>query len=298
MAVASGTANSVGDLMRRVAQFLTTAGNFTAGNEWQLMRPAVIDSGTTEVILKGVGDGKDEIYVGMKIKDQGDEQQNILLNGFAGYDEHLEWYEQPGSIYQEKLPCIPLAKDVNLDYWLTANSSRFTLTVQMSNQYESAYVGFMKPIAIERQYPYPLVIGGSAYDGISWSNHGDGHSAYFTPFMQGGYSALCLRRPDGVWEYGGENLTTWPNNTAPVDTFTVYNKDEVEPTPEDHMLYPIMLYEKVPTGMLGELDGVYWIGNRADLAAKDNVIYNGVTYKVFNNIYRREDDAYHVVEWR
>jgi len=297
MAVTSGTVNSVAELLQAVASFLTTADNFS-GNEWQLMQPAVIDSSTKEVILKGVGDGKDEIYVGMQIKNQGEDQQNILLNGFAGYDANLEWYEQPGSIYQDCLPCIPLAKDVNLDYWLTASSSRFTLTVQMSNQYESAYLGFMKPIAIERQYTYPLVVGGSAYDGVIWNNHGDAHSAYFKPYMNGGYSALCIRRPDGVWEYGGNNLTTWPNNTSPMDTFTVYHKGESEPTPEDHMLYPIILYEKSPTGMLGELDGVYWIGNRTDLAAKDNVIYNGITYKVFNNIYGRADDAYHVIEWK
>lgn len=307
MAVLNSTANSVQELFRELAQFLINPANFSAGNAWQLMRPGVVDSTTTEVILKGVGDGEDEIYVGMKIKNISDSQQNILLNGFCGYDPHLEWYEQPGSIYKDVLPCIPLAKDVAMTYWFTANTSRFTVTVMMSNQYESAYVGFMKPVAIERQYPYPLVIGGSAQDGITWSDHSANHSAYFDPKAgSGGYSALCVRRPDGVWKYGGNDkstgrgsyLQTWPNNTSPVDTFTVYVKDEQIPQPEDHMLFPILIYEPSPTGILGQLDGVYWIGNRADLAARDNVIYNGVTYKVFNNVYNRDDDAYHVIEWR
>lgn len=313
MAVLNSTANSVPELFQELATFLTTPANFSSGNEWQLLRPSVIDSNTKEVILKGVGDdGEDEIYVGMKIKDVTDgqgvvTQQNILLNGFCGYDPHLEWYEQPGAIYKEVLPCIPLAPNVAMTYWFTANSSRFTVTVMMSNQYESAYVGFMKPVAIERQYPYPLVIGGSAQDGITWSDHGTSHSAFFDPKAgSAGYSALCVRRPDGVWKYGGNDkstgrgayLQTWPNNTSPVDVFTVYNKDEEYPQPEDHVLYPILIYESSPTGIFGQLDGVYWIGNRADLAARDNVIYNGVTYKVFNNVHNRADDAYHVIEWR
>jgi hypothetical protein len=49
--------------------------------------------------------------------------------------------------------------------------------------------------------------------------------------------------------------------------------------------------------MLGVLDGLYWIGGRADLSVKDNVIYQDKTYKIFNNIFRREDDQYHVIEW-
>lgn len=163
MAILNSTATTVKQLLQDVAKFLTDAANFSAGNAWQLMRPAVIDASTTEVILKGIGDGKDEIYIGMKIKAQGTDQENILLNGFAGYDANLEWFEQPGSIYQDALPCVPLAKDVLMTYWITANTSRITLHVEMSNHYEAAYLGFFKPVAIERQYPYPMLIGGSAY---------------------------------------------------------------------------------------------------------------------------------------
>lgn len=299
MATKQGTVNSVRELLQAVTLFLIDASNFS-GQSWKLMSPAAVDANTREVILKGVGDGADEIYIGMQIVDQGDAQQNLRLNGFAGYDPHLEWYEQPGSIYTDKLPVIPLARDVNMDYWLTANTSRITLTVQMSNQYETAYLGFIKPFAIERQYPYPLLIGGSAYEGEVWSNHGNSHSSHIAPVLSNGGSALCLRRPDGVWAYGANdgNLAVWPTDVKPVDTFTIYNKGETQPDPEDHMLYPMMIYEKKPTDMFGQLDGVYWVGNRADLAAKDIVIYRGVTYIVFNNIYGRGDDSYFVIEWR
>ena len=354
MAVLNSTATTVKQMLQDITTFLTDAANFTAGNEWQLMRPAAITTSTTEVILKSIGDGQDEIYIGMKIKAQGTDQENILLNGFAGYDANLEWYEQPGSIYQDGLPCIPLAKDTFMTYWVTANTSRVTIHVEMSNHYEAAYLGFFKPVAIERQYPYPMLIGGSTYDGVTWNSKGNEHSLYMNPHLSdGGFSAMCVRRPDGVWRYGGGTLLTWPQQTAPVDTFTVYEKNSTEATLEDHMLYPIMLYETEPLyslvkawksgiqysagglvthnallyvceythtagdfvtnrnagywkevegaqnvdGVIGELDGIYWLGNRADLAVKDNVIYRDKTYKIFNNSFRRDDDQYHCVEW-
>jgi hypothetical protein len=48
---------------------------------------------------------------------------------------------------------------------------------------------------------------------------------------------------------------------------------------------------------LAQFDGVYWIGNREDLAAKDSIIYNNKTYKVFNNVDRRDNDSYFAIEW-
>lgn len=297
MAVLTGTATTVTQLLQDITAFLIDPANFPGTNAWELVSPGVLDASTVEVILKGVGDGSDEIYVGMQLQSQGADQENILLNGFAGYDPGLQWYEQPGAISLSKLPCVPLAKDTLMTYWLAANTQRFMFQVEMSNQYEGAYLGFMNPIAIERQYPYPLVIGGSAYEGMPWANHGEAHSLYINPVLSSGVSSLCIRRPDGDWRYGGNNLSVWPTDTAPADTFTIYKKSGDTNPMEDNMLYPVILYETNPVGMLGELDGIYWVGNRCDLAAKDNVVYKDVTYKVFNNVYNRADDAYHVMKW-
>ena len=95
------TATTVKEMLQDITAFLIDDANFTAGNAWKLLRPAAVTEDTTEVILCGVGDGKDEIYIGMKIKDADGGQENFLLNGFCGYDEHLEWFEQPGAIYRE-----------------------------------------------------------------------------------------------------------------------------------------------------------------------------------------------------
>lgn len=313
MAMHSGQVTSAGQLLREAAAFLIDPGNFGNKTAWALMSPAALTASTTEVILKGTGDGEDEIYVGMRLDPAVNGQQDISLNGYAGYDPALKWWEQPGAIHWweedgsgaawgPKLPVLALAADVTMNYWLSADSYHFTLTVELSNQYETMYLGFMKPVAIDRQYPYPLVVGGGAPAGTAWAAHAAPHIAYLGADGERGVPSLVVRRPDGVWEAGGDVLRVWPSNAHPVDTFPVYNKDAREISIEDHMLYPFMLYEhnrsaNEPTGWLGELRGVHWLGNRADLATLDVVMHEGVPHKVFNNVYDRADDAYYCVQW-
>ncbi|TWH48557.1 hypothetical protein [Sporomusa sp. KB1] len=326
MAVLESTANNTLELVKKIVAFLTDPNNFGYGNQWQLLRPAtgIAADIVDEVILKGVGDGQDEIYVGMKVKPnaKSEGQIDIVLNGFAGFDPYLAWYEQPGAIPHPKLPTIPLVGDVRTTFWLSANTSRFILVVQMSTQYESAYVGFLKPVAVERQYPYPLAIGGSYIEDGKWDNTGPGHSCFLNPGSGvygglGGFGAvytddanenttsLRLRRPDGVWCSAlnktlsdkaamFEKLCVWPQNTEPTNVLTVLDNSL---TVENVIMFPCLLYETFPPGIVGQFDGVYFIGNREDLAVKDVIIHNGQPYKVFNNVFRRDNDEYFVVQW-
>ena len=301
MATYNGTANSVLELLKGVVTFLTDTANFDVGKVWTLMFPALSSDIDTvqEVILKGVGDGEDEIYVGMKIVTAASGGTvEILLNGYAGYDTGLGWREQPGAITQAKLPSIPLVVNTLMTYWVSANSSRFIIVVELSTQYESAYLGLMKPIAIENQYPYPLVIGGSYFEGGLWTNTGTDHSSFICPGTTTANTSLRVRRPDGVWRVGVNDelgsLCVWPTNIAPTRTLTVL--DDVL-TLENVIMYPLYLYESDPVGLIGQFDGIYWLGNREDLSAKDGIVYNDKVYKVFANVQRRAEDSYFAIEW-
>lgn len=299
MAIYNGTANSVLELLQGVISFLTDPANFGTGMAWTLVSP--VSSGeipaTKEVILKGVGDGEDEIYIGFKLNELSTGQIDIILNGYAGFDPGLTWREQPGGISQSLLPTIPLVRDTFMTYWVSANSSRVILVVELSTQYEAAYLGLMKPVGIENQYPYPLVIGGSATEGVIWTSTGTDHSAFICPGT-GAFTSLRIRRPDGSWRQGKNetlgNLCVWPTNVSPVNTLTVFD-DEL--TLENVIMYPFLLYENDPVGLIGELDGIHWIGNREDIAAKDSIVYDDKTYKVFNNVHRRENDSYFAIQW-
>ncbi|MDU2064709.1 MAG: hypothetical protein E6713_07675 [Sporomusaceae bacterium] len=317
MATMTGTARKPLQLLKDIVAFLIDSGNFGAGNPWQLLRPATVDAIIDEVILKGVGDGHDSIFVGMKLQKGADEGQiDLLLNGFAGFDANLDWREQPGAIPHKKLPILPLVEDVFTTYWLTANTSRFIIVTEMSTQYECCYLGFATPVAISRQYPYPLLIGGSYVEGSRWTSYTDGHSAFTHPGSDtygglGGYrdlptytpndgdTTLRMRRPDGTWRAAlnktpFEFLGVWPTNVKPANTLTVY--DQVL-TIENVIQYPFLLHEMHPNGIVAQMDGVRWVGNREDLAAKDNIVLNDKVYKVFYNVFRRENDQYFAIEW-
>lgn len=323
MAISEFVVNSSLELVKTVITFLTDPANFGAGNQWVLMKPATIDEITTEVILKSVGDGQDEIYTGIRLE-QGalPEQVDLVFNGYAGYDTGLEWIEQPGAINHQYLPTLPLVEGTRISCWLTANSSRFMLIVQMSTQYECCYIGFMKAVAVQRQYPYPLVIGGSYIQGRPWSNQTPGHSGFMNPGSDsygglGLYGAtnvdsaymdtttLRLRRPDGTWRSAlnksssdqathFEKLCVWPQNTEPTNVLTVLDNSL---TIENVIMFPCLLYETHPEGVVGQLDGIYFIGNREDLASKDTIIHDGKPYKVFSNVFRRDNDEYYAIEW-
>lgn len=306
MATYNGTANSVLELLKGVVTFLTDTANFGTGNAWRLVRPSTVNEITDEVILQGVGDGQDDIYIGFQLKQLASGQINIVLNGFAGYDSGLTWREQPGGINHTTLPVIPLVANTFMTYWVSANTKRIIIVVELSTQYESAYIGLMNPVAIERQYPYPLVVGGSHYEGGLWTDTSWSHSYFANPGGSANASSLRIRRPDGDWRvglnYNGSALAplapsllgVWPTNVAPIRTLTVY--DEVL-TLENVIMYPFLLYETSPVGLIGQLDGVYWIGNREDLATKDSVSYGGKIYKIFSNVHRRDNDSYFAIEW-
>ena len=326
MAAIELVATNTLELLKGTVSFLTNAANFGTGNEWTLMRPATVGDITDEAILKGVGDGQDEIYIGFKLQaGAGTEQKDILLNGFAGFDEYLAWEEQPGAINHEKLPTLPLTENTRIVYWISANTSRVIIVAQLSTQYESAYLGFIKPVAVERQYPYPMAIGGSYIEGSNWANQTPGHSCFVNPgsdtFAGLGNlatsvvdspteqtSSLRLRRPDGSWRSAinkinknnvetathFEHLSVWPQNTEPTNVLTVLDSTM---TIENIIMFPCLLYETYPAGVVGQFDGVYFVGNREDLSSKDIIIHDSKPYMVFSNVFRRENDEYFVIEW-
>lgn len=301
------------EIITKTLEFLTDVEQMGAGNEWKLKYPATIEQFTNKCIIMGQGDGSDEIYVGIELK-TGSSQVDIRFNGFAGFDDALKWEEQPGVIYHETLPIIPLAPEAKYFCWLTATSRRFILVVQESTQYEAAYCGFMTPVAVERQYPYPLVIAGSAVDGVSWNSYGDSHSIFLHPNGKSTReSCMRLRRSDGTWEsaYSTSSnqttaqLTVWPQNTHPLNILTALD-DEL--TVENVVMFPELLYEcgqgpnvKVigpdPIGIVGQLEGIYFVGNREDISAKDTIMYNNLPYLVFSNVDKRENDQYYCIEW-
>ena len=130
---------------------------------------------TSYCIWEGIGDGNDKIYIQARIPD-GD-NRTIYLDGLAGYDPLLYYFEQPGSIQQTLFsdgedevdqPIFTVTGDERFYYWIYANTYRIVGVARMSIVYESFHMGFLNPVASERQYPYPMYVcgNGSAKGGL------------------------------------------------------------------------------------------------------------------------------------
>lgn len=327
MACKEITADTPRELLKAVVSFVTDPSQFTDALNWDLVSLGSVDeldykvdaNGNKEcadsVVIRGKGEGDDEIYVGFNLKELDDGSTELELNGFAGYDAGLEWAEQPGNIYHDTYPIIPLPNINRFKAWVSANTSRIILVVQLSSQYEPAYLGLMKPTSVQRQYPYPMMIGGSCVSGIKWDNTSAEHSCFISPSgINKNKTSLRLRRSDGVWECGyntetnqlNGRLVVWPQCVSPTQVLTVLD-DAL--SIENVIMFPELLYEcgelwendetsiSDPTGIIGQMDGVYFIGNREDTSAKDVIMHDGHSYMVFANIRGRANDSYFCIEW-
>lgn len=226
-------------------------------------------------------DGTSQILVGIHpFQNAGTGWYNWRLNGFTAFDASLDFFNQPGSIRNSTPygPELPLS-NASLGYWFVANGRRVAIVVKSGSVYGAAYLGLIHPYASPGQWPYPLFVGGSLYfdvpngEPVSTSTLrlvGNAHSRHttfalpFVPLVTGNdfstASSARLRKPDGTWmtfmarsdfytplAQGGVG-TTWPH---------AYGFTGLKPNLDGkYPLFPIILCERTPDNMYGQLDGI------------------------------------------
>ena len=303
MAYTSGEASTLYDVFEALDTLLLGIGwvqhdtKYTTGSTPRLC----------QCIWEGKGDGSDRIYIQGKMDDK--TFKRIAFDGCAGYDEHLEFWEQPGSIQQwlkveedttnPKQPVLTATYNEKFYYWIFADTYRFVIVCRMSIVYESCYVGFINPIASERQYPYPMYVAGNGtMDGGIWPDNKQG--SFVFPKDGSGY----LRRADGTWR---EFLASFPNPDAdsqgtlfPYDahnTQLIPNYKEQDAINQDNfLLIPIMLHTSNPTDVNGILRGCYWVSGTRDIDAERVFTFNGVSYIAFDTKQARGNNTYFCVK--
>lgn len=296
MAWTSGTATDYRDLLHKLKQFVTTD-MLPAGERWTALRWDEQPT-TQELILKGPGlAGVDEIYVGIRSFENASEGWHFWdLQGFAGYNSANDFYTQPGAI--TTWPPGMALWNAPISYWFVANGRRIVVVAKVSTVYEAAYLGFIKPYALPNQYPYPLLIGGSATGerGRSYSITNPNHRHFVDPgeHSQNNANTACmLRNPAGVWKAfqnvyysSGEPPYNSPRQVWP----TIYNNlGIVREAPDgSYPLLPIVLTEyasSMDMNLFGELDGCYWVSGFNN-AAENLISIGGVDHLVVQNVYR------------
>lgn len=257
-------------------------------------------------IWEGVGDGNDKIYIQCRVDTN--TNARMFLDSCAGYDEHLYFWEQPGSIQQwEKRdkeshivlqPAYTVTVNEKFNYWIFADTYRAIIVTRMSIVYESMYLGFINPIASERQFPYPMYVAGNGTSlGGTWPSNSQG--SFVFPNNGSGY----LRRADGTWRkfdfdqsFSYTSIgTLFPYNTKNQALIPNY-KEEDSIEQNNFLLIPVMLQTNNPVDVNGILRGVYWISGTRDIDAERILSYNGEQYMVFDTKKIRGDNSYFCIK--
>lgn len=260
----------------------------------QCQRDTIIYEGSTRtrhVIWEGVGDGTDRIYIQARVPD--DNNTDLYLDSMVGFDSDLEWWEQPGSIQQwlksaegseVPMPMFTVTGESRFKLWLFADTYHVVgVAVFADVVFESFYVGFINPIASERQYPYPMYVGGNSHVGDNpWPANTTG--SFIFPADNSGW----IRRADGVWR---ALQTTVPDpDPDSVGTVFPYNSHNTSlisnyaginaMTRDNFLLIPVMLQTNGPVDVCGVLRDVFWITGRQDIGAGEIVEYNDEQYLI------------------
>ena len=262
----------------------------------------------SEVIWKGIGGGSDIIYLHVYTTDA----KTMVLDSMVGYDALLMNWEQPGSIMQQNqvwlkkgkslteytLPVFSIVENEKFSYWVFVNNYRAIVVSKLSTYYESMYMGFINPIAVERQYPYPMYVCGNGRTGQVWPNTQSG--SFVFPTGGSGW----LRRVSGDWRKfectesalnpRGDG-TVFPENAGNKKLVPNYTKDDADST-DNFILIPIILQTFNPVDMCGIMQDVCWISGTRDVSSEQLLTFNGDSYMIFDTKDNRTENSYYAIK--
>ena len=282
----------------------------TEGVEWTLE----VDEGFPDhssiadvvKILKGKGtSGTDEIYVALRAySSSGGDYYNILVAGMTGYMTGPRQFVN-GSTYT----CMPLWGSVTqpapLKYWISVKARRVAVSVKVNLTYVNMYFGLLIPYATPSEYPYPLVIAaGTATGTQQYSDQVHHFDSFSCPKSSSSVpsatnSSMKYLTPAGDWRGVANYYASGTNEYA-----TSASSDHITPTQSGGLagrsnsvlfdsengsrdLYPLVLGSSV-VGVLGELEGCYWVTGAGSVSAEDYLTVGGDVYDIFQNVYRQE----------
>jgi hypothetical protein len=275
-----------------------TQGQMSAyGKAWLEKRWTIGDS--YELVLQGPGDdGLQQILVGIQTYyNVASDYYNWELQGYTGFQSGASFQAQPGAIPSVTTYSMPKVYLWNaaIPYWLTCDGSHIVMVAKVSTVYVSMYLGFCDAMGTPGQYPYPLVVAGSAGGADSpprWSSQYYDVSGFNDPRNNGSYFySFLLRLPNGNWQpfynwsdgSASAHFNVWPygriGNMIP-DLGT-----ERESLDGSVPLMRLLLTDQTNKNVYGALRTAYWIPGFGQ-SSENTITVGGDTYWVFQNTYR------------
>jgi hypothetical protein len=295
-------------------EFLITDGSadFIVGDDWSIgvtagglgaQAWAINRREQDKVFLQGPGlSGSDEIYVSIKTYfDAGLDYYNWALRGADGYHATADDAGQSNASPERYMP----AWNSPISYVFRASGRFFIVIAKISTTYHGIYAGLGLPNATPTQYPYPMIVGGSASVATNrWSVVGNTNRMFFSP----GLGSLALRDANGEWlEFKNEDeiINTYNKFTHPYCSrnlsrgMSIWAK--IRNDPNDVVCgYRIKLLscgvvDPAYKGDLAVLDGCVAVVGFNN--ASENIVdIDGVDHYVVQNVYRVGNKDYFAVE--
>jgi len=141
---------------------------------WRAMS---LEDGTFEknMVLKGVGGGSDEIYVGFRTYlDAGQSISNWEVAGFTGHTAANTWVNQPGiskgrhDVTNDTGSFLAIGNsaspEANVTAWIWCSTTHIKVVVKNGTTYVGMFTGWLDRYGTAAEFPYPLYIHGSSSD--------------------------------------------------------------------------------------------------------------------------------------
>lgn len=297
---------------------------WTAGN---------VDTGGMSLYLRGPGAAADkQVFINIRsdYSDSGN-VYNWAITGAINYTSGLAWGQQTGEAYDTFL-C--LWKGGQIPYWFYANERRFIVVAKINTLYVSLYAGFFLPWATPTQYPFPLYIGASSPNSISYTSTDTKFRSCVDPggdYVTANYTSGKVRSWDGTWQnllnhhYGAGNDHpiganagnlgfTYPFSHRCGDILSISTDvyvwtqtgdensydggmiDRLEATAQgERLLLPVYAMRAQEPAGYGAIDGIYFPCGR-NLTPEQTATFGVRTFRAFSNVFRTSSNDFFMVE--
>ena len=242
----------------------------SAGTDFEVGDKFTFETRPFEYILKGIGGGSDEIFVGYREETNGSTYYNWQVQGFTGYIAANDFDAQPGW----ELGIYSVQTDGNFDILIIENARRFIVIPIIGTTYGHIYLGWILPIATPSQWDYPLFKGGDSNTLTTLIGATTNHFAWWT----------------GP-EYGDMyNNDTWDANSDiwPYDLYTLQKTEESE-----FPLFPVTVINKISAErkVYGETEGCFYVdADGGSVTVSDSVVVDEEFFFITQNINRISDN--------
>ena len=249
-----------------------------------------------EAIISNTGlSGLESVMIGIREWEYpGGNAHGWDLNGYTWYNPDMHWNANYGSTgadsysntyeHYDQHPMLPLI-DSNMNYWFFCNDQRIVVVVKVQSNYESCYLGFGRRFGNPSDYPWPLIVKGSLYGDLNYSDVSNKHQYIANNYWdQYGYPLLIVT-PGGEYTRAvGSSLYTAGPRILPRSQYDA-SQGSVGPVGSRIMMTPVYIARPSTGHLYADMDGVYHVA-APDVQSEDTVTYDGNTYTIFQNVFR------------